>query len=814
MQKLRQKTARPQPGGWTKRWRAIRPAAQGADGAFGAEAEETAEAAEDAGPDRADGISRTGRPGRPGKTGGLAAAANSRAAALLWQAAAALAGALAAGGAVFGSLHPFGLALVLAAGRPTVLAAAAGAAAGCLVLLEPVAAARYLGAVVAAAAGRVLGKARFWPGAAAGCGCLLTVQLLLSLAGFGSISDSLAALGECALALALGWAMAGQGAAGRKGALLAALGCGVASLQRFGAGMFQPGLVLFGAAGLTLAGRGRVRDTAVLSVALATALMAASPELAYAAVGTAAGCVLAAVFAPGEVLGGAALFLAGCLGGVLAAPDALSALRFLGSVAVVEALVRLLPSRLLARIQGEVPPEAQAKPSLAGAAGRLTVVAETLSDLAETVNAVYDKLPGKGEGFNWVIDQTAQEVCAGCAQREACWGKQYDATIEGFYKLKAPLEASGRLALEQLPGSFCRCLHPAQLCAGVGRAYAQYCSRRQLRAKAGSMRAALTEQYGAVAGALAQMAQQLGRDTSLDEGKTARLQTFFVGLGLEPLETAVTLDPLGRMQARVTVNRTPFSPEELTELAAEAGRICRRSFAPPQLTHCRAVSTLTFSEQPLLCPRFGLASRPAKGEVCGDASRQFCDSFGNAHLLLCDGMGTGQPAAVDGALAANLAAKLLAAGFEAEAAARLVNVALSLKSDEEGGATLDLLTVDLYTGRAALFKAGAAQSFVVSGGEPRMLEGASLPVGILEQVVGRQQTLALAAGDWVVLLSDGALTGGTGWIAQQLSLCAAVGNTPQEAADILADTARARLAPGQRPDDITVAVMALERAVG
>lgn len=66
--------------------------------------------------------------------------------------------------------------------------------------------------------------------------------------------------------------------------------------------------------------------------------------------------------------------------------------------------------------------------------------------------------------------------------------------------------------------------------------------------------------------------------------------------------------------------------------------------------------------------------------------------------------GTGRPAAVDGNLAAELTARLLKAGFTAELAARLVNVALALKSDEESGATLDLISVDLYTGTARLFK--------------------------------------------------------------------------------------------------------------
>lgn len=188
MQKLRQKTAGMRPGGWAKRLRCRLPALKMTRGA----------------------------------------------AALLWQAAAVLAGLLAGGGAVFGTLHPFGLALVLGAGRQTMFAAAAGAAAGSLLLLEPVAAMRYIGAVAAGLAGRCLGRKKFWPGAAAGCGCLLAVQLMLSLSGLGGVSDALAALGEAALAAALGRLLAGRDAAGRGGALLTALGCGVACLQRFG----------------------------------------------------------------------------------------------------------------------------------------------------------------------------------------------------------------------------------------------------------------------------------------------------------------------------------------------------------------------------------------------------------------------------------------------------------------------------------------------------------------------------------------------------------------------------------------------------
>ena len=102
-----------------------------------------------------------------------------------------------------------------------------------------------------------------------------------------------------------------------------------------------------------------------------------------------------------------------------------------------------------------------------------------------------------------------------------------------------------------------------------------------------------------------------------------------------------------------------------------------------------------------------------------------------------------------------------------------VNVALALKSDEESGATLDLVSVDLYTGTARLFKAGAAPGFLVHGGKARAVGEASLPMGILGGVSGQSRVVHLAAGDYVVLVSDGLLADGPGWVLQQLELSAA-----------------------------------------
>ena len=431
------------------------------------------------------------------------------------------------------------------------------------------------------------------------------------------------------------------------------------------------------------------------------------------------------------------------------------------------------------------------------------------ASLAETVNDVYETLPHRREDFRWVIDNTHDTLCFNCGRRDTCWKQEYAATLEGMEALRPLLESSGGLETAQLPGQLSRCIHPAALCAAANRSFALYRSRKEARLHAEAMRTALTEQYSAVAEALGVLGEQLGRPGDPEPYKSGRVADFFAQLGTPPQECAVTLDDLGRTHAAVTLPRTRFSAQELAALAGEVGRICRRTLEVPQVLSCKGMTTLLFSEKPVLRAVFGMAGAAARGSISGDAVQQFC-SPAAAQMILCDGMGTGRPAAVDGNLAAELTARLLKAGFTAELAARLVNVALALKSEDESGATLDLISVDLYTGTARLFKAGAAPGFLVHGGRVRAVGDTSLPVGILGGVNGQSRVVHLTVGDYAVLVSDGLLVDGPGWVAKQLELSAAAGDAPEKVAKTLVETARVRAQKTGRPDDITAAVLRLE----
>ena len=715
---------------------------------------------------------------------------------------------------LYGALMPFGLGLTLGLAEDCFAPCAAGAALGLLLhglgalSLRSLCQLCALGAAVAA---RWLLPQKFMPVALAGCGTLTGMALCFALGSSGGADLLLYSAADALLAAGIGFGLR-KFAPERPGMGTLLVGAAVAAaLGSVRWGWFSPGVLACAAAELALCCRAQKLAALSGSAVLGAALCAADPALAPAAAGLGCATAAAAVLAPGRRVETLAAYAGGCVSGVLCVQPPGNAFGLLFSACGGMAVVCLLPGGWLAPVAepSQSGKNTPAPARSAAASTRLEAVAQSLSSLAETVNAVYEGLPRRREGFRWVIDNVHDTLCFNCGRRDTCWKQEYAATLEGMEALRPLLESSGGLETAQLPGQLSRCIHPAALCAAANRSFALYRSRKEAHVHAEAMRTALTEQYSAMADALSVLSEQLGRPGNPEPYKSGRVAAFFASLGTPPLECAVTLDDLGRARAAVTLPRTRFSSPELSALAQETGRICRRDFDPPQVLSCKGMTTLLFCEKPALRAVFGTAGTAAKGTVSGDAVQQFCSPTA-AQMILCDGMGTGRPAAVDGSLAAELTARLLKAGFTAELAARLVNVALALKSDEESGATLDLISVDLYTGTARIFKAGAAPGFLVHGGRARPVGDISLPIGILGGVNGQSRVVHLAAGDYAVLVSDGLLVDGPGWVAKQLELSAAAGDPPEKVARILVETARARAEQTGRPDDITAAVLRLE----
>ena len=214
------------------------------------------------------------------------------------------------------------------------------------------------------------------------------------------------------------------------------------------------------------------------------------------------------------------------------------------------------------------------------------------------------------------------------------------------------------------------------------------------------------------------------------------------------------------------------------------------------------------STQPVHSYEVGLSLRPKRGErVSGDSAAHFETEDGTLCLLLSDGMGCGEEARRESALAVRLLERFLRAGVETSGALKTLNSALTLRAEvSESFTTIDLLTLSLRDGAAEVYKYGAAPSYVKRGARVRRITGSCLPVG-LQSADTRPETtgFTLEKGSFFVMLSDGvADVNDDGWLMALLEKFQ--GDDPQTLASAILAAGRER-----RGGDDDCAVLALYR---
>ncbi len=139
----------------------------------------------------------------------------------------------------------------------------------------------------------------------------------------------------------------------------------------------------------------------------------------------------------------------------------------------------------------------------------------------------------------------------------------------------------------------------------------------------------------------------------------------------------------------------------------------------------------------------------------GDRCLRFAGTMGKYYVLLCDGMGTGLGAVQEGKTAAGILKRLLSAGYPAEHALRTLNSLCALR-ERAGAVTVDLAELDLGTGKASLYKWGAAPSYLVSPVGAEKIGTAGPPPGL--SVTDCRETverLSLRRSQTLVMVSDG-----------------------------------------------------------
>lgn len=698
-----------------------------------------------------------------------------------------LCGILVSRGTLLGTLAPFGASYAAAVPKKYLFSSLVGTAFG-YILLKPTDSFRYIAVIVAIGALRWLmgdiekvSRSRLFAPLAAFLPTLATGIALL----FASTS-TLSSFADCFIEAVLSGAAAYfisvsvQLADEKRGisaytrqetACLVMTGCVL--ILAFGSITFENislGRIIAITAVLLCARYGGVNGGAVCGIATGAVFSIASRAQGFVCGGFAFGGLMAGMFAPVGKLGCAIAFLIS---------NGIMSLAFGGNTqlaaVLIESLVGSVVFMILPKEVGNIisPVFSNEKNSSLGETLRKNIVmrldfaSKAIYNVRNDVNSVSDKLKDLySPSFSVVCENVEKEVCNNCGLKTYCYEHKQGVTRDDFFRLEELLKAQGRISESDVEDAFVKnCCKKGEIARSMNLNYREYLSALEAQRRVSDVRGVVAGQFSGVSDILSDLSDEFKNTMRCDTDSSERIISALSALGAIPVECVCLVSDGGRMSVELELSTKGDSKLSKGTIMREVSKCCGRRFDLPTVTCEGDRIRAALCEMPVYDVEIGSDQHIANnGRLCGDCLDYFNDGFGKTYALVCDGMGTGGRAAVDGNMAVSVMGRLLRSGLSADSSLQIVNSALMVKSEDESLSTLDLTGVDLYTGKVTLKKAGAPATFVRKNGRVMVREMPSLPVGILNGVKFSSDTVNLSSGDMVVMVSDGVITGDEKWL--------------------------------------------------
>ncbi|NLG92696.1 MAG: SpoIIE family protein phosphatase [Clostridiales bacterium] len=736
-------------------------------------------------------------------------------------------------GLVFGQYAPFGVAAVAAFPYAGLWSAVLGSAAGYLLPSSVNVPVHYLAAVLAAAAIRwtlndmmkLKMHAIFAP-MVAFLPMLATAMAIIFVNGSGSeavamyIAEAFLAGGVAYFFTRTSEVIIAGRSAGEMNAqeiTCAALSLGalLLPLSNLAIGPVSLGRVLAVIAVLFAAYYGGVSGGSVAGIAAGIVFSLSTSGLNYLSGAYALGVLMAGVFSPVGRLASVVAFIISNAVASLQVGNQEKVIGGLYEVMVATVLYMLIPQKAGAPLIGlfSCPDDTSRMDGLRRSViMKLDYAAKALGSVSDSVEEVSKKLYSAcAPDINGVYKRTIDDVCSNCGLKVYCWERNYNDSMNSFNDLTEKLRSKGEVDRNDFNAQFAsHCSRLAAIADSVNSHYREFSIKDAAESRAQQVRNMVADQFATTSNLLEDMAAELELYEQFDFNAAQKVGEVLRGAGILPIDISCRVDRFDRMSIEIIAAQAESVRMNKAELTDEISRVCGRVFQQPCVSVVKGKCRLQMAERPFFRVQTGCAQHTcANKQVCGDSWECFPDGNGRQILLISDGMGTGGRAAVDGAMATGILSRLIKAGIGFDAALKIVNSALMVKSGDESLATIDLAALDLFNGNLEFMKAGAPISILRKSGRAVVIDAPSLPIGILNDINFTKSSDSLGDGDLLVLLSDGALAAGGDWICDTVEKWK--GQVPQELAEEIVTQAIARRADGH-DDDITVLVMKVKES--
>ena len=227
------------------------------------------------------------------------------------------------------------------------------------------------------------------------------------------------------------------------------------------------------------------------------------------------------------------------------------------------------------------------------------------------------------------------------------------------------------------------------------------------------------------------------------------IQVFFYSPGGRKRQVYVTMHT--KRKICVPVKKVAAVLSELTDCEMMPARDSRTFVSQEKVT-------VLFVEATAYQVLYGIKKVTKPGEaVSGDNFSVFWLPEGRFVAGLSDGMGSGLQACGQSETVLDLMEQFLEAGFSRETAVRMINSSIVLQPEPHIFSTVDLASIDLYTGICEFLKIGSAASFIRRERNVECIRGTGLPAGISSELPLDPYRVRIYDGNLLFLMTDGVL---------------------------------------------------------
>ncbi|MCQ2459146.1 MAG: SpoIIE family protein phosphatase [Ruminococcus sp.] len=244
-------------------------------------------------------------------------------------------------------------------------------------------------------------------------------------------------------------------------------------------------------------------------------------------------------------------------------------------------------------------------------------------------------------------------------------------------------------------------------------------------------------------------------DTRRSQRISGKIEKKLKKFGYEPSFVTACYNKVNRLIAEIyfTTENAPETSTRICDLISDELKIQFNSTEP--ISSGKEIRIRIYEPPKYALDVYRATASADNSEENGDTSLVFSDGTGKGCIVLSDGMGSGNKAAFESRITVRLFKKLINSGVDLKSAVKLINSIMLSKSKDEAFATLDVISLDLYSCESTVTKCGAAATIIRHNNNVCKITSKTFPVGIYEKSEIFTTECEFAEGDIAIMFSDG-----------------------------------------------------------